>query len=327
MYIIFLVMKMKQTTIALIAVFLGILLPAFLMRPPKTTENIPRETQAVTVAPTEPQKEMTIPVLDGKKVVNMRLDDYLVSVVLSEMPASFSREALKAQAVVARTYALRRVEKGKKHKPAAVCVNAGCCQGYISEAEYLNHGGKAENIAKIRQAVASTKDLVLLYDGKLIDATYFSCSGGQTEDAVAVWGRDVPYLQSIDSPGEEIATHYTDTLQLTTEEFCERLGFTPKGDPIMWVESVTYTDGGGVDSIRICGREYKGTTLRKLLKLRSTAFAITILGKTVTVTTKGYGHRVGMSQYGAQAMALEGKDFRQILCHYYTGVTIGQWED
>ena len=95
----------------------------------------------------------------------------------------------------------------------------------------------------------------------------------------------------------------------------------------MWVESVTYTDGGGVESIRICGKSYKGTTLRKLLKLRSTAFAITILGKTVTVTTKGYGHRVGMSQYGAQAMALEGKDFRQILCHYYTDVTIGQWED
>ena len=265
--------------------------------------------------------------LQGEEVIDMPLNDYLVSVVLSEMPARFSEEALKAQAVVARTYALRRVEKGKKHKPAAVCINSGCCQGYITEEEYLAKGGTATNVEKIKQAVESTKDLVLIYDGKLIDATYFSCPGGQTEDAVAVWGADVPYLQSIESPGEEIATHYTDTVQLTTQEFQKKLGFTPTGNPAKWVESVTYTEGDGVEQITICGVSYKGTQIRKLLKLRSTAFSITVLGDTVTITTKGFGHRVGMSQYGAQAMALEGKSFREILTHYYQGVTLAQWED
>ncbi len=327
MRIIFLVMKMKQSTIVLIALLLAILGPVILTGTSKGLEATPQKTPAATTEPVLIKDEKNILVLDGGAVKEMPLDDYLVAVVLSEMPASFPEEALKAQAVVARTYALRRVEKGKKHKPAAVCVDSGCCQGYITEGDYIAKGGKAENIQKIRQAVERTKDLVILYDGKLIDATYFSCSGGQTEDAVAVWGADVPYLQSTESPGEEVATHYSDTVQLTTEEFQNLLGFTPTGDPSTWIEAITYTDGGGVEEVKICGTRYKGTQVRKLLKLRSTAFTVTPLGDTVTITTKGYGHRVGMSQYGAKAMALEGRSFQEILMHYYQGVTLEQWQD
>lgn len=318
--IIHLVMKMKRYQIVLITILLVVLGPALVFFSRNKTPSAPQmETEPVVI-----EKEKTIRVLDNGTVVEMSLDEYLISVVLSEMPAKFEPEALKAQAVVARTYALRRVDKGK-HDDAAVCTESSCCQGYKEETEYLSSGGKAENVEKVRKAVLDTKDQVLIYDGKLIDATYFSCSGGVTEDAVAVWGADVPYLQSIESPGEEIATHFTDTVRISTEEFVRKLNLTAKGNASNWVESVTYTDGGGVDTVKICGKEFKGTQLRKLLKLRSTAFAITVLGGTVTITTKGYGHRVGMSQYGAQSMALEGKNYQDILTHYYTGVTLSQF--
>ena len=318
--IILLVMNMKQYQGALTVFLLAALGPLILLSRCDKVETPPiQET-----APIEVKRDRDISVLQGEEIVKMPLDNYLVSVVLSEMPAKFSEEALKAQAVVARTYALRHEEKGKKHKPAAVCVNSGCCQGYISETDYLAKGGKAKNVEKIKKAVESTKDMVLLYEGKYIDATYFSCSGGMTEDAVAVWGSDVPYLQSTESPGEEIAKHYTDTVQFSAEEFRKKIGISGGKDSAVRVEDIQYTDGGGIESLKVCGMTLKGTEFRRLLGLRSTAFTITVLGETVTITTKGYGHRVGMSQYGAQAMALEGKSFEEILLHYYAGVTLSR---
>ena len=233
MRIIFLVMKMKRSKTLLIAVLLAMIAPALLLRG-TTTAPVVQETLPITTAPVA--KERTILVLEEDEIKKMSLDTYLVSVVLSEMPASFSEEALKAQAVVARTYALRRVTKGSKHAPAAVCLSSGCCQGYTTEQAYLANGGSFSNVQKIKDAVKSTRDLVLLYEGKLIDATYFSSSGGQTEDAVAVWGADVPYLQSTDSPGEEIAAHYTDTVQLSVKAFLQKLGIAKQTAVI---ESVT----------------------------------------------------------------------------------------
>ena len=253
---------------------------------------------------------------DGSKT-EMNLDAYLVGVVLAEMPASFETEALKAQAVVARTYALRRKEKGGKHSKATVCTDSGCCQGYLSEEKYLDKGGQQDLLSKVKDAVNATAGEVLLYDGALIDATFFSCSGGRTEDAKAVWGADVPYLQSTDSPGEEGATHYVDTETFTLDEFGQLLGAKLTGSTQNWIGEITYTEGGGVDTIFICDQEYKGTAVRQKLGLRSTAFVISIVGSTVTVTTKGYGHRVGMSQYGADAMAVQGKSYAEILAHYY----------
>ncbi len=318
-----LVMVLKQYQIALAVFLLAVLGPLLLLTRNEQAQVPPiRQT-----APAEPERKRTISVLKEEKIVEMLLDEYLVCVVLKEMPASFSAEALKAQAVVARTYALRHEEKAKKHNPAAVCTNSACCQGYLTEADYLKKGGKQENVDKIKAAVSSTRDMVLLYDGKLIDATYFSCSGGETEDAVAVWGADVPYLQSTNSPGEEAAAHYIDTVQFSTEEFLKKIGM--KEDRTIQVRDIRYTRGGGVESLRINAMRIKGTELRRLLGLRSTCFSITVLGSTVTVTTKGNGHRVGMSQYGAQAMALNGSSYQQILSHYYQGVTLEAipWND
>jgi stage II sporulation protein D len=167
-----------------------------------------------------------------------------------------------------------------------------------------------------------TAGQVLRYDGALIEATYFSCSGGMTEDAAAVWGSDLPYLQSTPSPGEEKAEHFTDTVTFTAEEFARRLDIAPEGLPATWFSEPVYTDGGGILTMEIGGVTFKGTTLRQLLGLNSTAFILSAVGDTITVTTKGFGHRVGMSQYGADAMAVQGSTYEQILLHYYRGTTL-----
>ena len=280
-----------------------------------------------TVLQTEstPVSTVTLPVLLRDRenhVCETDMDTYLLGVLLAEMPASFEMEALKAQSCVARTYARKAYVTGGKHGDGSVCMEASCCQGYTSEEDYLTSGGTAESVANIQSAVRSTSGYVLTYGGELIEATYFSCSGGRTEDAVAVWGTDFPYLQAVDSPGEEQASHYTDTEYFPASEFAQALELPLTGDPASWLGAVTYTEGGGVHTMTIGGRTFSGVQIRNMLSLRSTAFSMSADDSGIFVTTRGYGHRVGMSQYGADAMALEGSQWREILEHYYTGAEI-----
>ena len=309
----------------LIAVFLGLVCPALLisMLSDGQPDIQPTETSSTVVnnVPGSLPLQITVLMNDGS-VTSMDMNHYLTCVVLREMPASFENEALKAQAVVARTYALRRSISGGKHTDAAVCTNSDCCQGYYDIEEYLTDTGSSESIEKVRDAVKKTDKLVLVYDGELIDATYFSCSGGLTEDAKAVWGSDIPYLRSTQSPGEEKAEHYVDSVTFSASDFLERLQLNSVPINDLRIEDITYTAGGGVETIDICGVRFKGTELRNKLSLRSTAFVIRAVGNTVTITTKGFGHRVGMSQYGADAMAVAGKTFPEILEHYYQGVQL-----
>ena len=280
------------------------------------------ESESISPAPAAYDAAVTLTVLNRSgNLQQMTLEDYLLGVVLAEMPASFEPEALKAQAVVARTYTCKRMEGGK-HDAAAVCMDPGCCQGFRAPADYLDEGGKQTAVDKVRSAVKSTDGQVLHYDGSLIDATYFSCSGGSTEAAVAVWGQDVPYLRAVDSPGEEDAPRFTDSVSFTTSEFAGKLGLSDQGDPASWFGAVRYTEGGGVDTMVIRGKTFTGPRLRSALGLRSTAFSVSVDGKTITVTTRGCGHRVGMSQYGAQAMARTGSSCAEILAHYYTGAEL-----
>lgn len=251
---------------------------------------------------------------DGKTVA-MDMQSYLTGVVLAEMPTDFEAEALKAQAVVARTYALKRLETGDKH-PGSVCTRPGCCQGYRDPEEFPEKAAE-----KAANAVEETDGQVLRYGGELIDATYFSCSGGSTEDAAAVWGADVPYLQAVDSPGEN-AAYDTDTVRFSAEEFAGMLEQNLPGEPEAWFGPVTYTRGGGVDTMEIGGRTYRGTELRSIFGLRSTDFTVSVAGDTIEIETHGFGHRVGMSQYGADAMAASGSSFDEILAHYYVGTSL-----
>ena len=310
---------------------MGILVPGLLLNVGVRVNDEMEQNQIVTEAVaivTEPEvvSEPSVPIqlIGNGSSQELELEEYLVGVVLAEMPASFEEEALKAQAVVARTYTVRAKEGKGKHDDGDICGDSACCQGYLAPADY---GGTEEALSKVRNAVISTTGQVLTYEGKLVEATYFSCSGGTTEDAVAVWGTDVPYLRSVKSPGEEDATYYTDTVRFSVKEFAGRLGINLTGKPDSWFGGAVYTSGGGVDTMVIGGLTFKGTELRKLLGLRSTAFTMAASDESITVTTRGFGHRVGMSQYGADAMAALGSTYEEILTHYYQGTELKEWFD
>lgn len=309
----------------LYAFFMGAVVPAAILAVIVLLKEEPAPVP-VTAQPTEVvlqdgAMEVFFRQGDGT-VIQMDMNEYLVGVVLAEMPASFEPEALKAQAVVARTYAARAARTGGKHGDGSVCGLYSCCQAYIAPEDYRTSGGTEESIQKVQSAVDATTDQVVTYQGEPIEATYFSCSGGVTEDAVAVWGAEYPYLRSVESPGEENAKWYTDTVRFTAQEFQNRLGVTLAGPPSQWFSGVTYTEGSGVDTMQIGGVSYRGTDLRMKLGLRSTNFTVEIQEETIVIHTRGYGHRVGMSQYGADAMALEGKSYEEILAHYYQGTEL-----
>ena len=308
------------------AVCMGMLLPGILLRWP--VERGQKQPDSRPALPTEPQQAvekhsltMKLRRKDGT-VENMDMDAYLLGVILAEMPSNFEAEAKKAQAVAARTYARKASVTGGKHRDGSVCETSACCQAYISPEQYLQQGGSEGAVDKAREAVEATSGLVLTYEGTLIEATYFSCSGGSTEDAAAVWGTDFPYLRAVDSPGEEYALHHTDRIYVTKGDFAATLGLLLSGDPSEWIGSTTYTAGGGVDTIEIGGKTFTGKELRSLLGLRSTAFSMTTDEWGIAITTKGFGHRVGMSQYGADAMAEGGSSYEEILAHYYRGASL-----
>lgn len=247
------------------------------------------------------------------------LEDYLVGVVLGEIPADFEEEALKAQAVAARTYTRKVMATGGKHGGGLLCREASCCQAYWDPEDFLDRGGSPQELETLRSAVRETDDQVLTYDGELIEATFFSCSGGRTEDAVAVWGREYPYLRATDSPGEEEARYFRDSRSFSRQELEAALGITLPRDPETWLGETAYTSGGGVETWTVAGETFSGVEVRKRLGLRSAAFRATVEGDGLTFETRGYGHRVGLSQYGAQAMARAGKSYGEILLHYYPG--------
>ena len=306
------------------AFVMGVLLPGLIFSvSEKFISRGEREPQIESVvAATEPVQNSDVTVLMSDGQAQLDMHTYLTGVLLAEMPVDFSEEALKAQAVVSRTYALRRNSLGNKHPQGAVCTESSCCQAYRAIEDFLAKGGTEEMLQKVSQAVELTDNQVLTYNGDLIEATYFSCSGGRTEDALAVWGTDIPYLQAVDSPGEESATHFVDTAEFTTAEFVSLLGISPQVFASAWLGAVTYTDGGGVDTMVIGGKLFSGTEIRQKLGLRSTVFSMYATADKIYISTRGFGHRVGMSQYGAEAMAVRGSDYQEILSHYYPGTQL-----
>ena len=305
---------------AAIVVILFPLLVVLLLKPGSTKDK-PTGQSGQQESNLAEEPVITVRVMFEEGIVVMDLEDYLVGVVLGELPASFHTEAFKAQAVAARTVTLRAVTQSSKHTQADICTNSSCCQAYYPPDSYARIDPAA--VEKATLAVSETTSEVIFYRDKLIEALYFSCSGGRTEDAVAVWGADVPYLQAVNSPGEEAAEHFTDTIVLSVSEFCDKLSLKKGAPQIVGYE---YSDGGGVHRVKINGKYFSGTELRRCLGLRSTSFRISVVHDIVTVTTYGFGHRVGMSQYGANAMAEAGAGYQEILKHYYSGVEIGAYK-
>ena len=259
---------------------------------------------------------------DGAKRV-MSLWEYLTGVVAGEMTAAFSDDALMAQAVAARTYALRQLASGKHD--GCLCADPGCCQDWCDPEEKAQTSAGADLVRRAGQAVTATDGWVLTYEGQLIEAVYHSCSGGRTETASEVWGGDCPYLLAVDSPGEDFAPRFSGRVSISAADLGTLLnsrGVTLPDRPEDWFGAVSYTAGGGVADWQVGDTLLSGAELRSLLGLNSTRFTLEVRDGSFLFETQGFGHRVGLSQYGAEAMARAGSDWREILTHYYTGVTL-----
>ena len=273
-----------------------------------------------------------IPVFDHRedKLVLMDFESYIIGVVGAEMPVSYAFEALKAQAVAARTYALRKILRGgcASHPEAAVCTNSKCCQAYISDKRMTERWGDAAGMRynTLAEAVMSTAGQVLCYNGEVIDAMFHACSGGQTENSENVYANALPYLRGVDSPFE--VPNRTQTVEVSYEEAAEKINAAypeahVNADNVKdAVQIVNAYPSGRVRTVRLGDVEIAGKKLRTVFDLESAMYTIERTDKGFVFSVKGYGHGVGMSQNGANGMAEQGKTYRDILLHYYTGVTI-----
>ena len=275
----------------------------------------------ITAQQNQPQSSVVIHVKTGNSVEEMELESYICGVVLGEMPSEFETDALRAQSVASRTYTLRKAIKNTKHMDADICTDPSCCQAFVDSDTYLMNTGSATDLEKVRQAVLDTSGQVLTYGNDLIEATYFSSSGGKTEDAVAVWGTDVPYLRSVDSPGEDSSVSEK-KIVFVKSDVVSKLGLSKGTELSQDTIKFQYTSGGGVKKMTVGSDSFDGVQLRTLLGLPSTVFSLQFTEDTVIFITKGNGHRVGMSQYGADAMAVAGKSYTDILAHYYPGTQL-----
>ena len=290
----------------------------------------PRKPYVLQIETPPPSVDETLVVLlrRGGAVESISMREYLTCVALSELYADFSDETFKAQIVAARTIALATAQK-HKHPDCDICAEPSCCQACQTVDGLRQKLGASFDAAweRAENAVIDTDGEVLRYDGNLCEATYFSSSGGRTEAAVAVWGGDVPYLQSVESPGEESARAYASAVTVSAET--ARSALTDArltDDPTTWIGETTRTAGGGVASIVIGGARFSGAQLQRLFGLASTNFTVAASADALTFSVRGSGHRVGMSQFGAEAMAQQGKTYREILTHYYTGASIEPYQ-
>lgn len=265
------------------------------------------------------KKEETIYLVRSKTgdIVEMELEEYLKGVVYAEMPSSFNIEALKAQAVAARTYT-----KFKMADSTHICDNPSHCQAWL-ENDY------SENFEKVSKAVEETRGKTVSYMGETIEAFFHSSSGGKTESSKDVWGKDIPYLVPVESPNEDkimstffsekevtykelktLINNYIGKNQVTTEKLKNK------------IKIISRTEGDRVSEIKIDKASLSGASIRSILELRSANFDIELKEKSVVFKVKGYGHGVGMSQWGAEVMAREGKDYEEILKYYYPNTEV-----
>ncbi len=250
-------------------------------------------------------------------VVELELEEYLKGVVFAEMPTSFSLEALKAQAVAARTYTLKKLSNGDH-----ICDNPSHCQAWkepIDSADY----------EKLSQAVAETMSEEITYLGEPIEAFFHSSSGGKTESSENVWSSARPYLISVDSPGEEkIMSTFYSTEEITYEELANKINAYKNENSITTtnlkgkIKILSRTDGNRIKEIKIQNTVLTGVEIRNILGLRSANFDITLKNKSIIFNVSGYGHGVGMSQWGAEVMARNGSNYKEILYHYYPGTLV-----
>lgn len=280
-------------------------------------------------APQEQGETVTLYRHESGRLETLPLTDYLWGVLAGEMPASYPAEALKAQVVASYSYLKHRMETVAAH-PATdfghegdVCDDPDHCKAYLSPAEAALKWGEdwlesAE--PALRAAVEAVEGRVLTYEGKAANTVFHAVSGGRTEAAADVWGAEVPYLRSVDSHWDVEAAGFGSTVTVPLTEFCEKVGSATRDS--VSPGAVTLTEGGSVAKMVLGDRTFTGRELRSLFGLRSTRFTLTLTDEEAVFSVRGYGHQVGMSQYGASVLASEGYGYDEILEYYYPGTTL-----
>lgn len=321
---------MKKIILTALCLVLLCFLVPLLFPGQKTEGSKPEEPTETPLRIEDLSTGRTLRVLLDGAVQEMDVNQYLWGVVAAEMPAAFEPEALKAQAVAARTYAMQRAQwQNSKHPDADVCGDHRCCQAYITPARAAQNWGENTEAytQKILKAVSETNTEVILYDKKLISALFHSSSAKQTVDSVQVWGNAVPYLMGVESPEGDEVPNYRSELRVPVADFKKAVlakypAAVLEGSPTTWVGEAERSAGGGVIRVSVGGVVLTGTQVRTLFSLRSATFTVESSESEIVFRVTGYGHGVGMSQYGANAMAKQGKSYRDILSWYYTGVEV-----
>lgn len=263
--------------------------------------------------------------IDGTPT-ELPLEDYVAGVVAAEIPNDFPTEALRAQAVAARTYAVYKLAAGRPeaHPEADLCDDYHHCAAWRDIAVETAAGN---DLSRVQQAVEDTAGEILTYDGAPIAAVFHCVSGPRTESAQDVWGEDIPYLQSEVSPGGSAYAGYEDAVTVSADDFRDAVAQAfPSADvsgaPNTWFSASVRSEAGGVITVKLGGVTVEGTAVRELFGLQSTNFTLTTTDDSITFHTIGYGHGVGLSQYGAKYMAEQGASYPEILAHYYEGTTL-----
>ncbi len=329
----------KSIAMSLVLLFLLFFLPWLwaeekeqsVLTPPDTGEE-----EQVIHTPAMKDGSRTLRIKLGERVEELSMEDYLVGVTRAEMPASFEMEALKAQVVAARTYTIHKIKGGgsANHPQADACDDINCCKAYLSEEDAAKNWGMAAAVyeEKVRRAVAETDGEVILYEDEPVLAVFHSSSAGATRPAGEVWQSDLPYLQSVSTPetADTVPNYHSEAVFSLTEFkelFVSRYPTADlSGPPANWFTNIQQAENGAVLSLQVGGQSLAGTELRSLLGLRSAAFTVGFSETEVIFSVTGYGHGVGMSQYGANVLAQEGKTYREILAHYYVGTSVGMYE-
>ena len=309
---------MKNVYLAVLAALLAsiLLIPLIAVASPVNSDiqNSPQLSQTAQVR---------LKVTETSEIKKIDLADYIFGAVAAEMPANYSEEALKSQAVAAYTFYLFR--KGENSDKGYDITDSHITdQAYLNSDELKEKWGDAyaANSEKIKSAVASVSGMAVTYQGKPILAAYHAISPGKTQSAADVWGGEYPYLTVVDSIGDLLCPEYLSSVTVNVDELKKALNGKVEfsGEPKNWIGKAVSNSGGGVKTIKICGTALEGSTVRDLLKLRSTSFDVAYSAdKGFTFTVRGYGHGVGMSQYGANYMALQGSTYMEILSWYYPG--------
>lgn len=327
-----LICLLPQASAAAAEAFSGPVLPAADSMPGAPPEAACSEAAPPSPAPDAAPAEGTILLQDSDTgaLLTPAVQEYLVGAAASEMPATWPEQALLAQMVASHSFVLYQKEHCEDPAAGWIGVAPARMQGYLTpEVRAARWGEHAQEFEEKLQALAAqVSHVLLLYDGRPAAACYHAISRGRTEASQNVWEQALPYLQGVDSPLDKNAEGFAQSVEFTPQQMADalsaQLGITPGGDAGNWFGETQWYDTGYVRSIEICGQSVAGVKLRQALGLRSNCFSISLSGGNIFVSTHGYGHGVGLSQWGARLMAEQGAGWQEILAHYFPETTIGE---